>query len=511
MGEHPSLISATVAGVWGRRRTLALAVFATALAGTLTLAAALPGVYRATATVLVERQDMPGAFARAAITGDLEARLHRIGQEILSRARLAMLMDHFDLYPELRSAGALEAAVDRMRRDIQVELKGVVEPVAGRGTTVAFTVSFRGRDPEAVARVANAVTSFYVEENVKIRERQAADAAKTLNDQLEEAQQKLRDQERRINAFKWRHLGQLPEQVTSNLSTLTQLNTQLGINNSSQTRVLERRDALSRRLDGGGTSAEAKGEEAPGARLARLKQDLIRMRKLFSDKYPDVVALEAEIAALELPAAGADGTPPEHTIAGIRKSLTDLDAEMSALKDEEKRLRRDLVTYQRRIEAAPERDLELQEMSRDYRTTQELYDTTLKRVQAESMERRRTGEEFRILDPAVTPRQPVAPNRLRMVLVGLMLALGGATVAVVLAEHIDTSFHTLDDLRAFTKVPVLASVPRIVRATDTARQARQRWLAAALITLGLVLIVVVLHRLAAGNYFLVEALLRGAS
>ena len=92
-----------------------------------------------------------------------------------------------------------------------------------------------------------------------------------------------------------------------------------------------------------------------------------------------------------------------------------------------------------------------------------------------------------------------------------MLALGGATVAVVLAEHIDTSFHTLDDLRAFTKVPVLASVPRIVRATDTARQARQRWLATALITLGLVLFVVVLHRLAAGNYFLVEALSRGAS
>ncbi len=499
------------AAIWSRRKILAVAVFAALLAGTVTIAVALPGIYRSTATVLVERQDLPGAFGRAAITGELEARLHTIGQEILSRSRLETLMDHFDLYHDLRSGGALEAALERMRRDIQVELKGVVEPVAGRGTTVAFTVSFRGRDPESVARVANALAAFYVEENLKIRERQAADAAQTLNHEIEETKVKVDEQERRISSFKWRHLGQLPEQVAANLSTLERLNAQLTLNSNSQMRVVDRRDALARQHGGAGSSALAAGEDAPSVRLARLKQDLARMRKLYSDRYPDVVALKAEIAALEQPADAGAGKPTDRNVAGISNPFAELDAEMSALKDEEKRLRRDIATYQRRVEAAPERDLELQEMSRDHRTTKEIYDTALKRFQAEAMERRRTGEEFRILDEAMTSRQPVVPNRLRIVLLGLMLALGGAAAAVVLAERLDTSFHTLDDLRSFTKVPVVGSVPHIVRAADTARRVRQRWLATASIALGLALLVAASYHFANGNYQLVQILSRSAS
>jgi len=505
-------VTPDAAAIWSRRKILAVAVFAALLAGTVTIAVALPGIYRSTATVLVERQDMPGAFGRAAITGELEARLHTIGQEILSRSRLETLMDHFDLYHDLRSGGALEAALERIRRDIQVELKGVVEPVAGRGTTVAFTVSFRGRDPESVARVANALAAFYVAENLKIRERQAAAAAQTLNHEIEETKVKLDEQERRISSFKWRHLGQLPEQVAPNLSTLERLNAQLTLNINSQMRVVDRRDALAaKQLGGAGSAALAAGEDAPGVRLARLKQDLARMRKLYSDRYPDVVALKAEIAALEQPADADAGKPTDRNVAGISKSFADLDAEMSALKDEEKRLRRDIATYQRRIEAAPERDLELQEMSRDNRTTKEIYDTARKRFQAEAMERRRTGEEFRILDEAMTSRQPVVPNRLRIVLLGLMLALGGAAAAVVLAERLDTSFHTLDDLRSFTKVPVVGSVPHIVRAADTARRARQRWLATASIALGLGLLVAASYHFANGNYQLVQILSRSAS
>jgi hypothetical protein len=38
---------------------------------------------------------------------------------------------------------------------------------AGAPTTVAFTIAFRTRDPETVARVANALATFYVEENAK--------------------------------------------------------------------------------------------------------------------------------------------------------------------------------------------------------------------------------------------------------------------------------------------------------------------------------------------------------
>ena len=154
-------------------------------------------------------------------------------------------------------------------------------------------------------------------------------------------------------------------------------------------------------------------------------------------------------------------------------------------------------------------------MSRGFETTKELYSSLLKRYEdaqlAESMEQSRQGEQFRILDPAIPATLPVAPNRIGLILAGLVLALGAAGATAVLAEHLDTSFHALDDLRSFAKVPVLASIPRIVSDSDTARQARQRWLATASIALGLALVVAASYQLAHGNDQLVRILSRRGS
>src|SRR5207247_1342103 len=83
------------------------------------------------------------------------------------------------------------------------------------------------------------------------------------------------------------------------------------------------------------------------------------------------------------------------------------------------------------------------------------------------------GGQFRILDPAIPSQLPLMPNRARLVLVGLLLAAGTAVAAAVLAERLDTSFRTAEQLRAFSKVPVLASIPRIVKPEDLPR----RWAA----------------------------------
>jgi Ca2+/H+ antiporter len=127
------------------------------------------------------------------------------------------------------------------------------------------------------------------------------------------------------------------------------------------------------------------------------------------------------------------------------------------------------------------------------------------------MEQSRQGEQFRILDPAIPAKRPAAPNRIGLILVSVLLAVGTAGAAAMLVEHLDTSFHTLDDLRSFTKVPVLASIPSIVGGVDTARQARQRLLTATSIALGLALVVAASYHLAHGNDQLVHMLSRGAS
>src|SRR5256712_7262996 len=113
---------------------LAAVVFGVVLAGAATVATALPDIYRATATVLVEHPGTTEGTGKSLIAGELETRLQTIGQEVLSQARLMALMESFNLYPELRARGAHVAAVERLRRDIQVKVVRV-EPAAGRPTT----------------------------------------------------------------------------------------------------------------------------------------------------------------------------------------------------------------------------------------------------------------------------------------------------------------------------------------------------------------------------------------
>jgi predicted RNase H-like nuclease (RuvC/YqgF family) len=199
----------------------------------------------------------------------------------------------------------------------------------------------------------------------------------------------------------------------------------------------------------------------------------------------------------------------------LKEALSEVQTELKILKTEEGRLREGIATYQGRVENVPRREQEFKELSRDYESTRELYGSLLKRYEeaqlAESMEQRQKGEQFRVLDPAVPNAQPAAPNRVRLLIMTLAAAIGVAAGAVVLLEQIDTSFHDVDDLRAFSNVPVLVSIPRIVTRTDLHR----RWWRIRLVASGafvsLVAIVGVAYVAANGNERLVVLLARVAS
>src|SRR5207245_5209452 len=133
------------------------------------------------------------------LPGELEARLQTISEEILSRSRLQELVNRFDLYPDLRHTASAEVVVAQMRRDIAMDAKGMDQ--GGRGATIAFTLSYRARDPQTAATVANTLASFYVEEDLKMRERQATGTVQFLKAQLDETRKKLDEQEKRTAAF----------------------------------------------------------------------------------------------------------------------------------------------------------------------------------------------------------------------------------------------------------------------------------------------------------------------
>ncbi len=94
-----------------------------------------------------------------------------------------------------------------------------------------------------------------------------------------------------------------------------------------------------------------------------------------------------------------------------------------------------IASSQSRVEIAPEREQELQQPSRDPRAIREMYEAVLKRYHdaqaAVDIERRRAGEEFQILEKAVPAREAAAPNRAKLILLGLVLACALTWTAVM--------------------------------------------------------------------------------
>ncbi|HZE89728.1 MAG TPA: hypothetical protein VE404_09275, partial [Verrucomicrobiae bacterium] len=353
--------------IWSRRKWPAIVSLAATLTAALAVAVALPDIYRSTATVLVRREHVAETIVKPSVTGELEARLRTIGQEILSRARLLDLIDRYRLFPQSKVASAPEALVERMRREIHLETREA-DPGAARGETIAFAISFQGTDPAKVADVTNALASFYVEENMKAREGQTAGTAEFLRTQLEPMKARLDEQAVRLNDFKMRHIGALPQQVGANLATLERLNSQLQQNRDQQSRIFERLDGGDRRTAGEESGGAAPGSESPDVRVIRLEHQLAALRARYSDSYPDVVQIRAELAALAR-ARTAAGAAPRPSRAGAARSAPSGPApELDALKAEEKRLQDQIGAYQSRVDGTPGTEQELAALTRDYET-----------------------------------------------------------------------------------------------------------------------------------------------
>jgi polysaccharide biosynthesis transport protein len=535
-----------VRAIWNRRKWLVMPAFVFPLAAAVTLILALPTIYRSSATLIVEGQQLPEAFVRPTVTDGIGARLRTISERALSRARLEEMITQFNLYPELGGREPMEEIVGRVRKDIRIAPSAGI-PGQHRGGMVAFSVSFQGADAKTVADVANALASFFVDENLKVRERQATDTTEFLETELAHTKRRLDEQERRISQFNWSHIGELPTHLPANIATLDGLNTQLRLNVENQARANDRRSLLALQLSEqtalvrgaapGASVAPVPGQtpaavDPSSARLADLRRELAVARTRHTDAHPSVIRMKAEIAELEqhvvpgaaVSAEAAVAEPAEAAVraaeaavlnhpqlAHLRQQIADIDLQLKTLKTQEQQLNQDIASHRARVERTPRVEQALQELTRDYGSTKELYLTLLKRYEearlAGSMEQRQKGEQFRLLDPALPGSEVAAPRRARLLLMALVLCAIPAAVLLVAAEKLDSSFHSVDELRAFTRVPVLTSVPRIVLPSDVRRRRWRIGLGAASGAVALALVVWGGYAVAHGNETLVRVLI----
>src|SRR4029434_7535007 len=223
--------------------------------------------------------------------------MQTIDQRVRGRDSLTKVIFSKNLYPELRKFAPIEGVVERFKRDFTLKLEGVGDQ-NGRPATIAFTVTYGGRDPALVADVSNTLAALYVDENTKSRRRQAIVTAEFLEKEVERARQAMDTSDRRVSEIARNNIDVLPQQIEVNMAALNRVNDNLRQNGEYQLRAVERRERLEKELADSALTGPPTSEEAISARLEKLKGDLADLRRSYSDKHPDVIRMTQEIAAL---------------------------------------------------------------------------------------------------------------------------------------------------------------------------------------------------------------------
>lgn len=460
-----------------------------------------PKIYRASTLVLVTPQKVPEALIKPTITSSIEDRLQSIGQEVMSRTRLEQIIAEFKLYPMEIKSRSKEEVVELFRKDIHIEIKGLSKSQSK--SEGYFNISYVGKSPQVVTMVTNKLASLFIEENLKFREQQAQGTVEFISSELKNTKEKLDEQDKVITDYKRKYINEIPEQRDANLKVLEQLQLQHQRISESLGKAEDRKLILQNQLSfsqkqgnlftnieeskegpsGSPSAVPGPVGGSPERQLALLKVYLEELQAKYTPKHPDILMTKRKIAELEKrlqespgPGSSLDSRKAGRSIDPFlaqsqllqeerKNQLLATDLEIKKLRKEDVRLKATMAEYQDRIEKTPMRELALNALSRDYKNLYETYQTLLKKnvesQQAENLERRQKGEQFKVIDPARIPEKPFKPDIPRILMMGFLFGVGVGFGSAFVREQMDRSFRDAEDLYATLGIKVLANIPKV--------------------------------------------------
>lgn len=499
----------------------------------------LPSIYKSSGTILIETQEIPETYIQSTVTGYVEDRLQKISQLILSRDRLLELINRYDLYADLKQGYTKEEIIQKMRKDIHMEsIRSKDDRKTG---TIAFIISYEGKNPHKVLKVTEDIVSAYLEENKKNREKKAKGTFEFLEEQLKELRSEISHYEKQIANFKDKNINRLPDLMQFNLQSMDRLDGEIKSKEEQINNLVNRKIYLEGQLATVSPmlySAGADGNRmiTPRAELASLRTQYLSLSTTLSKNHPDVISLKKRLDAMETEVISRDEVrefhrrmeekemqlnqlmekySPEHPdVIKVRKELDGLKTEVekfsekhSTLKMEKEipdnplyinlqiqikstqmeidsahkelnNLRLKYRDYQKRVENTPYVELEYQTLQRDYTNAKEKYRETSGRLlearEARGLEESRMAEKFTLIDKPILSQKPYKPDRFKILVLTLVLALGVGFSFAFMAEHMDQSVRTSDDLARITGKMVLGVIPYIETPQDLIKQQRRK-------------------------------------
>ncbi|UFS69103.1 Wzz/FepE/Etk N-terminal domain-containing protein [Geomonas sp. RF6] len=412
----------------------------------------LPRKYQATSTVFIEKNVISELVKGITVTPSMEDTINVLTYAITSRTLLTKVIDSLDMNLS-KNQTEMEALIKTLQKNTTVKVKD----------KNLFTISFLDQNPRVARDFVNTLVRLYIEENISSKRGESYDATKFLSEQIDTFNEKLEKAEAEVNAYKRDNGGIISIDEGKLFEEI----------NTAQQKLYDLQ--LRRRQLEGMRQVTRKSNDPLQAKLSALQKRLDDLRVQYTDSYPEVVSVRSDIETVreQLRARkGAEAQPLEP------QELAKIESEIDAIKVTEEGLRRYVANNRRILQSIPTAKAGLEKLELEKKNQKAIYDQLFSRhgqsEVSKQMEVQDKSTTFRVVDPAVLPVKPSSPDRLKIMLLGMIGGLAGSFGILFLLDQLDTSAKDVEFVKELG-LPVLAVIPRMTDPVQVAaRKKRSR-------------------------------------
>jgi succinoglycan biosynthesis transport protein ExoP len=466
MGDHM--------GVLRRRWPYLVTIVPTALLVALFFAFGLPAIYRSSATILLEPSSIAPELVKTTVVSYADQQIELVKRTVMTVDRLESITKEIDPYPDQPQV----SAHDKAEQIIASTFIQKVDPITMEPLVIssAFSINYDNRSSKLAAAVTQRIADLFLNYNRTTRVAQARQAREFLKVQSDQLNATIVKLEQRISEFKTRYGGALPESRDHNEYSLDRAQRDLD-STEAEIRVIAQQESLLKlQLSQTSPSLVASGTDAY-TQLGLLRSELAAAKQKYTPDHPDVKRLTRAIEALAEQAKLGGGVvvrPDNPEYLRISSQLNAIQVNLAALRSNAARARVQISDYDRRLGVAPTVERDYAQLTRDHEIARQQFGEVQTKLQAaetaQALETGSQGERYTLIRPATVPTSPASPNRLGIVLIGLILGSALAVGLAVLREAADPTVRSSRDLADLGGLQVIGAIPMLHNAAETRRR-----------------------------------------
>lgn len=452
---------------------LVIAAFLAAIG--ITVASILPPVYRSSASILVEGQQIRGDLAQTTVPVNPFEQAQLIQQRLMTRDNLINMADRLGIYDDQPELSVGDIVGDLRERILFIGFEP--DPTKMRPGMAGLTiigVAFEAENPVDANKGANELVNLVLQENVRLRTGRAEDTIEFFQGEVQRLSAALERQSETIAAFKTENVEALPDSLAARRAQQQREQERLLALEREEAALRNQRATVLWIYQRSGRSAAAGPLSPEETELQALKSQLIQQRAIYAPTSPQIRVLTTRIEALEAlveeqraSRALPEGGEGEMAVPNseIEIELAPIDARLAYIAEDRAAIEKSLAALDATIAETPNNEMVLAGLERELENMQRQYNDAVAALgEAEVGERLEVtarGERYTLIEPPGTPSSPVRPKRVLIASAGVVGGIGAGLLFVLLMELVNRSIRRPVDITTHLGIQPFATVPYI--------------------------------------------------